>query len=533
MPPVLDRVSSPGDQCTGTDSLVPEAASETTPRARTASAGVVPLSTDGLAERTTGLSGLALSLVLTASFMVVLDFSIVNVALPSIRSALGFGGDSVQWVVTAYAITFGGLLVLGGRIGDTFGRRSMFILGLAIFSAASLGAGLADDAILLVATRAIQGIGAALVAPASLSLITARIAEGPRRTKALGLYGATASIGYVVGQVLGGVLVQYTSWRSIFLVNVPVGVAAALLAPRLLSSDGRRARATRLDVRGGVLITLAVAFVVFGISEGPVLGWLQPAVIGAGVIAALALFGFVVVERSQVDPLVNLRLLRRPGLRTAAILTLLVGAWTAGELVVMSVYLQQALHDSPLVAGLVIAPQGVAGFVTGMFGARLVRRLGMRTMLVVATAAAGLGFLVLSDLPTHGHYDALFAVVVLIGFGTVGTVFGTTVMAASGMAQADQGLVGGVVNTTRQLGAAVGVAALVAIAGGSNARAGIATVSGDRTALLVAAVVGFIGTLVALFGARTHQSGGVDPVAAAAHRPSYDIGSTTTAGRTQ
>ena len=514
MTTVLDRDATGGDGGAGVITLLPGELEGAAPRAPAEE------------EQGAGLSGLGLGLVLVASFMVVLDFSIVNVALPSIRQALGFEGDSVQWVVTAYAITFGGLLVMGGRIGDTFGRRSMFVLGMAVFSAASLAAGLTGDAVTLVAARAIQGVGAALVAPASLSLITARIAEGSRRTRALGLYGATASIGYVVGQVLGGVLVQYTSWRSIFLVNVPVGVAAALLAPRLLGPDRRGVRTARLDVRGGLLITLAVALAVFGISEGPILGWVQPLVIGAVVIAAVALVGFVAVERAQADPLIDLHLLRRRGLRTAAILTLLVGAWTAGELVVMSVYLQQALHDSPLVAGLVIAPQGVVGFVTGMFGARLVRRFGMRTLLVVATAAAGVGFLVLSDLPVSGHYHALFAVVVLIGFGTVGTIFGTTVMAASGMAQADQGLVGGVVNTTRQVGAAVGVAALVAIAEGANARTGIATVSGDRTALLVAALVGFSGTVVAFFGARPNPP--LELAAATSQSPSLALDSETT-----
>jgi EmrB/QacA subfamily drug resistance transporter len=456
-------------------------------------------------ERSSGLSSAALTLVLVASFMVVLDFSIVNVALPSIHQALGFGGDSVQWVVTAYAITFGGLLILGGRMADLWGRRLLFIVGLLVFTGASLAAGLADDAVLLVASRAVQGIGAAIVAPASLSLITGRIAEGPRRTRALGLYGATASIGFVAGQVLGGVLVQYTSWRWVFLVNVPVGVAAAVLAARLIESDRPRARSGHLDVTGGSLITLGVATIVFAVSEGPVVGWLQPLVLGSLLIGALALTGFVAVERMQADPLIDLGLLRRPGLRTAAILTLLLGAWTAGELVVLSVYLQQALHDSPLDAGLVIAPQGAIGFITGMFGARLVHRFGLRTLLVVATVAVGAGFLVLSHLPLSGHYSPLFAAVVLVGFGTVGTVFGTTVMAASGMAQKDQGLVGGVVNTTRQVGAAIGVAALVAVAEGAHARAGIATVSGDRTALLVAALAGLGGTVVAWFGARPRR----------------------------
>ena len=466
------------------------------------SAPLAPVAVTRRNERATGLSMAALILVLVASFMVVLDFSIVNVALPSIHQALGFGGDSVQWVVTSYAITFGGLLILGGRIADTFGRRSLFIIGLLVFAGSSLAAGLSDDAVLLVVARAIQGVGAAIVAPASLSLITARIAEGPRRTRALGLYGATASIGFVAGQVLGGVLVQYTSWRLIFLLNIPVGVAAAVFAPRLITLDRPSSRSSHLDVKGGMLVTLAVAAFVFAVSEGPVLGWLQPVVLVAAAAAAVALTCFVAVERVHAEPLIDLGLLRKRGLRTAGILTFLLGAWNAGELVVLSVYLQQTLHDSPVEAGLVIAPQGVVGFITAMFGARVVRRFGMRTLLVASTASTGIGFLILAHLPKSGHYTPLLAAVVLVGFGTVGTVFGTTVMAASGMAASDQGLVGGVVNTTRQVGAAIGVATLVAIAEGSHASAGLATIGGDRAAMLVAALAGFGGTVVAWFGAR-------------------------------
>jgi EmrB/QacA subfamily drug resistance transporter len=448
-----------------------------------------------------GLSARALTLVLVASFMVVLDFSIVNVALPSIRHALGFGGDSVQWVVTAYAITFGGLLILGGRSADMLGRRRLFILGLLVFVGASLAAGLTGDAATLVAARALQGVGAAIVAPASLSLITARYGEGPARTRALGLYGATASIGFVAGQVLGGVLVQYTSWRSIFLVNVPVGLAAALLTPRLVSPDRTRGRIRHIDVPGGLLATLAVAAMVFAVSEGASLGWGHPLVLTALVVAGGAGIGFVLTERAHPFPLVDIALLRRQNLRTAGLLTFFVGAWTAGELVVLSLYLQQTLHDSALFAGLVIAPQGVVGFVTGMFGARLVRRLGMRLLLVVSTAASGAGFLALMHLPATGRYSPLFAAVVLVGFGTVGTVFGTTVMAASGMADSDQGLVGGVVNTTRQVGAAVGVALLAAIAERGHASTGVTTVSGDRSALMAAAAIALVGSVVAWFGA--------------------------------
>jgi EmrB/QacA subfamily drug resistance transporter len=448
-----------------------------------------------------GLSSAALALVLVASFMVVLDFSIVNVALPSIRHALGFGSDSVQWVVTAYAITFSGLLILGGRIGDLFGRRRIFVAGLLVFAAASLGAGMSGDAVMLVIARAAQGVGAAMVAPASLSLITARFAEGPERTRALGLYGATASIGFVAGQVLGGVFVQYFGWASIFLVNVPVGVVAALLATRLITSDRQRAKIAHLDVEGGVLATTTVAAAVFAVSEGTVLGWAHPLIIGAIVLTLAALAGFIVVERVHSHPLIDLHLLARPNLRTAGILSFFMGAWTAGELVVLSLYLQQTLHDSPLVAGLVIAPQGVVGFVTGMFGSRLLRRIGLRRLLIASTLSTGLGFFFLVNLPSSGHYSAVFAAVLLVGFGTVGTVFGTTVMAAHGMADADQGLVGGVVNTARQIGAAMGVAVLIAIAEGSHASSGTSTVGGDRVAMLVAALIGLSGTIVAWYGA--------------------------------
>ena len=186
---------------------------------------------------------LALALILTAVFMVVLDFSIVNVALASIEREFGFTASAVQWIVTGYAIAFGGLLILGGRAADSFGCRRMFMIGLAVFTAASLAGGLAHDPVLLVTSRVVQGAGAALVAPSALSLITTGFAEGPQRTRALGMYGATASVGFVAGQVLGGVLVEFTSWRAVFLVNVPVGILALLLAPRLLGESRRGGRA--------------------------------------------------------------------------------------------------------------------------------------------------------------------------------------------------------------------------------------------------------------------------------------------------
>ncbi|HTZ22549.1 MAG TPA: MFS transporter [Streptosporangiaceae bacterium] len=456
---------------------------------------------------------LALALILTAAFMVVLDFSIVNVALASIEREFGFSATAVQWIVTGYAIAFGGLLILGGRAADTFGRRRMFMIGLAVFSAASLAGGLAHDPVLLVSSRVVQGAGAALVAPSALSLITTGFAEGPARTRALGMYGATASIGFVAGQVLGGVLVEFTSWRAVFLVNVPVGIVALLLAPRLLG-ESRQLSATggtggtgrKLDIGGALLITGAVAALVFAVSQGYVLGWASPAVLGALAAAGAAGAAFVAVERRHPAPLVRGDLVRLPSLRKAGTMNLLLGLWNAGELIVLSLYFQQVLHDSPLATGLAIAPQGVIGFTAGAFGARMSRRIGIRRVLILTSALATVGFLVLTRLPASGGYSPLLTAVMLVGFGTAGTAFGTMVTASAGVGDGDQGLVGGVINTSRQVGAAIGAALLPAVAEAVSHGSPAGAVSGDRTAMLTAAVAAALATVVAWRGGLTTRS---------------------------
>ena len=460
--------------------------------------------------------------------MVVLDFSIVNVALPSIERELHMPSAAVQWVVTGYAISFGGLLILGGRAADLLGRRRMFVAGLIAFSLASLAGGLAQDPVLLIAARVAQGAGAAIVAPAALSLITTGFPEGPERTRAIGLYGSVASVGFVAGQVLGGVLVQFTSWRAVFLVNVPVGLIAAALSPAILGPvkdtvknsakagattaaakvssartrlrrldlrrlDLRRLDLRRLDLRGALLITIAVTLIVFAVSQGVVLGWTSPLVIAAAVIAVLAAAGFVKAESRHPEPLIRLSLLHRPGLREGTTLTFLLGLWNGGEMLVLSLYLQQVLHESPLFTGLVIAPQGVVGFAMGMLGPRLAGRIGIKRLLVVTAAATAIGFGVLTHLPATGYSPVLF-VVTLIGFGTAGTAMGSTVLASRGMADADQGLVGGMINTSRQIGAAVGAALLPAVAQGVSGGIGV---SGDRVAMLTAALAALAATGVA------------------------------------
>ncbi|HLI35870.1 MAG TPA: MFS transporter [Streptosporangiaceae bacterium] len=446
-----------------------------------------------------------LALILVAAFMMVLDFSIVNVALPSIERELGLSGSLADWVVTAYAIAFGGLLILGGRAADMLGRRRMFVIGLITFSLASLSGGLAQDPVLLLASRAVQGIGAAIVLPAALSLITTGFPEGRERTRALGLYGATASLGFVAGQVLGGVLVEFMTWRSVFLVNVPVGLLAALIAPRVLgrSANMRDARAgRRLDARGALLITAAVAFAVFAVSEGNVLGWLSPGVLAAAAASIAAGTGFVAAEQRHPEPLIRLGLLRHAGLRHGSTVTFLLGLWNGGEMLVLSIYLQQVLHFSPLAAGLTIAPQGVIGFLAGIYGPRLASVLGgVRKLIVVTAASAVAGFAVLTQLPASG-YSPLLLAVTLVGFGTAGTAFGSIVIASHGMANEDQGLVGGMINTSRQIGAAVGAALLPAVAEGISRGGAIAGVSGDRAAMLTGGISAIAATVIAWRAAR-------------------------------
>jgi len=427
--------------------------------------------------------------------MVVLDFSIVNVALPSIERELHMPPDAVQWIVTGYAISFGGLLILGGRAADLLGRRRMFISGLIAFALASLAGGLARDPALLIAARVIQGAGAAIVAPAALSLITTSFPEGPQRTRAIGLYGAISSVGFVSGQVLGGVLVQFTSWRAVFLVNVPVGLIAAALAPAILGAATAKSGTHRLDVRGAVLITSAVALVVFAVSQGVVLGWTSPLVIAAVVAAAAAVVAFGRAEARHPEPLVRLSLLHRPGLRNGSQLSFLLGLWNGGEMLILSLYLQQVLHESPLFTGLAIAPQGVVGFAMGFLGPRLAHRMGVKRLLVLTGAAAAIGFAVLTRLPAGG-YSPVLLVVMLIGLGTAGTAFGSVVLASRGMADSDQGLVGGMINTSRQIGAAVGAALLPAVA------ETVGGVSGDRAAMLTAGLAALAATAIAWHVAR-------------------------------
>jgi EmrB/QacA subfamily drug resistance transporter len=453
----------------------------------------------------------ALALILAVAFMVVLDFSIVNVALAAIERELHSDATAVQWVITAYAITFGGLLVLGGRLGDLWGRRRMFVVGLVLFSLASLAGGLAPALPVLVLARAFQGVGAAIVAPAALSLVTTTVPEGPARTRALGFYGATASIGFVAGLVLGGILVQFLDWRAVLWVNVPIGLAAAMLTPVLVPAPEPVARRPRLDVAGALMVTGAVAAAVYGVSEGPVKGWLSGQTIGALLLALVLTGGFVSVEHRHPSPLVRLSILGLRNLRSANLYTVLLGAWSAGSLLVMPLYLQLVLHYSALETGLAMAPQGIAGFLGSMRGARFIRRSGLKTFLVTSGIAAAGGLFVLGLGLAGRSYPLLVVGLMLAGYGTSTGAFGTTVAATQGVPDGEQGLAGGLVNMSRQVGAALGVAFAAALIG-SGATSG-ASVPADRAAVLVAAAAAAVAAVLAFrgIGARSATAANARP----------------------
>jgi EmrB/QacA subfamily drug resistance transporter len=439
----------------------------------------------------------ALALILTVAFMVVLDFSIVNVALASIERELHAGTAAVQWVITAYAITFGGLLVLGGRIGDLFGRRRTFVLGLVLFSLASLSGGLATSIGVLIAARAVQGIGAALVAPAALSLITTSTPEGLARNRALGYYGATASIGFVAGLVFGGVLVQYFDWRAVLWVNVPIGLIAAALAPVLIADASRGVR-TRLDFGGALLVTGAIAALVYGVSEGPELGWASATTLGALALAITLGVGFVHVEQRHPAPLVRLGMLRRRRLRSANVAMILLGAWSAGELLTVPLFFQLVLHYSALTTGLAMAPQGIIGFLGASRGASIVRRVGVRSLMIASTGAAAAGLFLLGVSFASHEYALYLPGFMLAGFGTAVSAFGATVAATHGVEDREQGLAGGLINMSRQVGAAVGVALTAAIIGTGAGSGG--SVGPDRASLFVIASFGVLAAVIAARG---------------------------------
>jgi EmrB/QacA subfamily drug resistance transporter len=409
---------------------------------------------------------IALVVLCLGSLMIVLDSTIVNVALPSIKKDLGFSQTSLAWVVNGYLLTFGGFLLLGGRLGDLLGRRRMFLGGIALFTLSSLACGAAQSQGTLVAARVIQGFGGAVVSAVALSLMVSMFVEPAERAKAMGVFGFVAAGGGTLGVLLGGILTDLLDWHWIFLVNVPIGIGVCLAALKVLPAEGRAEAEGRLDVAGAVTVTAALMLAVYAIVNGNQAGWTSGQTLGLLAGAAVLVVAFVVRESRASSPLVPLRLFRRRNLATANVVGVLWAGAMFAWFFLSALYLQLVLGDSPLQVGLAFLPANVimGAFSLGI-SAKLVMRFGIRLPLATGLLLAAVGLGLFARAPVHGHFlpDVLPSMI-LLGFGA-GIAFNPVLIAAMGDVEpTESGLASGIVNTSFMMGGALGLAILASIA---------------------------------------------------------------------
>ncbi len=428
----------------------------------------------------------ALALIVVAQFMVILDVAIVNVALPSIKADLGFSQANLQWVISAYAIIFGGTLLLGGRLGDLLGRRRLFMVGLSVFSLSSLLCGLAWSESSLIAFRALQGLGGALLAPAALALLLTTFAEGRERNVALGIYGAAAGSGAAAGVLLGGVLTSYLSWPSIFFINVPIGLAAIALTPVLLRESRAAVSHRHFDFAGAFSVTSGLMLLVYALTRATTDGWTAGSTIGLLALAAALLVAFVVIELRSRAPLLPMGIFRLRTLSAANATMALVGATAFSEFFLLTLYMQDVLQYSAVETGTAFLAFALTVVVASNVAQLVVGRVGVRPTLTAGLIASAVSVALLTRLPVEGQYFwDLFPAFVLGGAGMGLSFVPVTIASLSGVGRSDAGVASGLVNTSRQIGGAIGLAAVSAIAAAStSAFADSHGVSASSTAAL-------------------------------------------------
>jgi EmrB/QacA subfamily drug resistance transporter len=438
----------------------------------------------------------ALALIVTAQFMVILDVAIVNVALPSIKSDLGFSQTNLQWVISAYAIMFGGALLLGGRLADLLGRRRLFIAGLALFATSSLLCGLAWSEASLIGFRAVQGLGGALLAPAALSLLMTTFAEGRERNLALGIYGAASGSGAAAGVLLGGILTSYLSWSWIFFINVPVAIAAIALTPMLLRESRAGLAHRHFDFPGAVSITAGLMLLVYATTRATSDGWGAPVTLALFGGAAGLVLAFVAIELRSPSPLLPLRIFRSRTLTGANIAMAIVGGVAFSEFFLLTLYLQDVLHYSAVQSGVAFLAFALTVVLVSNIAQLIVGRFGVRPTLTAGLLISAVSVAWLTRLPVDGHYFwDIFPGFVLGGAGMGLSFVPVTIASLTGVERSDAGVASGLVNTSRQIGGALGIAAVSAVAAsatsnyvrvhGVAATSGVALDHGFQTGLYV------------------------------------------------
>jgi EmrB/QacA subfamily drug resistance transporter len=449
---------------------------------------------------------LALGLILTVQFMTILDIAIVNVALPSIQVDLGFSQGNLQWVISAYALVFGGFLLLGGRSADLLGRRRIFMLGTVVFTVGSLLCGLAWSEASLIGARALQGLGAATITPSALSILVATFKEGRERNIALGAWGAVGGVGAAAGVLLGGIIVDFLSWEWIFFVNVPVGVAALILTPFLLSESLDK-HGQGFDALGAFLVTGGLSLFVLGITQGRGWGWDSPETIGVFVISAVLLLGFVGWERRTSHPLVPFSIFRLQTLTAANVVGFILGTALFAMFLMLTLYMQQVLGLSPLETGVGYLAVAGTAIIWANAAAAAVTRVGVKPALVFGMSLMTVGLLYFTQVSVDGSYwTDLFPGFLIIGLGMPFAYVAVTIAAVAGTKPQEAGLASGLINTSQQIGGAVGIAILTTIAVsttedsvGTGAQVPVALTDGFQAAFWAGAAIAFAGVLVSLF----------------------------------
>jgi EmrB/QacA subfamily drug resistance transporter len=407
----------------------------------------------------------AFALLAVAFFMTVIDLTIVNVALPAIGRDLHFSQTNLQWVVTAYALTFGGFLLLGGRAADLLGRRRILMLGLGLFTAASLAAALATGAGFMIGARAVQGIGAAIMLPAALSIVMTMFQEGAERNKALGIWGGLGAGGATVGVIAGGLLTRYAGWEYIFYLNVPIGVVALLLAPRIVPESRLDAVRRKFDAAGALAGTGGLVLLVDAIAQAPQYGWGATRTIGVLAAAAVLLAAFLLIERRVTDPILPLSIFRLRTLAGANIAGLLLGGSFYAFIFVGTLYMQQVLHYSALQTGLAWLAASLTSIALAGLSQALVTRGGTKIVMAAGMTMIGVGAIWATQVPVHGHFLAnLAGPMVVAGAGTAFAFIPISIAALAGVKEQQAGLASGLLNTSQQLGGAIGIAIASSVA---------------------------------------------------------------------
>jgi EmrB/QacA subfamily drug resistance transporter len=463
----------------------------------------------------------AFSLLAVAFFVTIADLAIVNVALPTIGEKLHFSESNLQWVVTAYGLTFGGFLLLGGRAADLLGRRRIFMIGLAVFTAASLGCGLATSDWSLIALRAAQGLGAAIILPAALSIVTNMFAEGAERNKALGIWGAVGASGATVGVLAGGLLTRYAGWEYIFFLNVPIGVVALSLTRRVVPESKLVTVRRRYDPFGAVSVTAGLVLLVYGISNAPNVGWETVRTISLLSASVVLLLAFLAIETIVKSPLMPLRIFRLKTLAGANAVSFLLGASFFAFIFVGTLYMQQVLGLSALQTGLAWLATSVTSVAFAGVSQTLVTRGSPKLVMAAGMALIGIGLL-WSTQAGHGHYwSSLFGPFFVAGVGTAFAFIPVSIAALAGVADREAGLASGLLNTTQQLGGAVGVAVASTVAAAhaktlshQGEAATAALTGGFQWALWVCGAIALLAIPVTLALVRSDDVAAVSEVAA-------------------